>query len=106
MRKQIFENRMAQLVLLCFVVLLFGIFGIGMSLSRVPNLRLPADINIDARGGYCHLSVDDCNTLLEDLTKNEETYKSIFDQRHLGFLKKLHDDYGIVVSLYFFFRGM
>ena len=50
---------------------------------------------------YAHFSVDDCNDIFKDLTYNE--YSSIFDQPDLKFLKSLHDDYGIVVSLYVFY---
>lgn len=53
--------------------------------------------------GYLHFSVDDSNSIFEDLTNNRRRYKSIFDQPFLGFMKQLHDRYGIVVSFYVFY---
>ena len=52
---------------------------------------------------YAHFSIDDSNSIFEDLTKNNETYRSIFDCEILSFLKKLHDTFGITVSFYLFY---
>lgn len=52
---------------------------------------------------YIHFSIDDCNDLFKDLTENQEIYHSIFDQEFLGFLKKMHESYDIVFSLYVFY---
>lgn len=50
-----------------------------------------------------HLSIDDSIDFIEDLTKNTAKYKSAFDQPFLALLKKLHDDFGIKMILYFFY---
>lgn len=47
--------------------------------------------------------MDDSNSIFEDLTEHEEVYSSAFDNPLLGFVKNLHDEYGIVVSFYVFY---
>ena len=54
-------------------------------------------------GGYIHFSVDDSNSIFEDITAHSDTYKSIFDNPQLQFIKSLHEKYGIVVSFYVFY---
>lgn len=51
-----------------------------------------------------HLSIDDSISFLEDLTKNKAGYKSAFDQPFLALLKELHDEFGIKITLYFFYQ--
>ena len=51
-----------------------------------------------------HLSIDDTIGFLEDLTKNKARYKSAFDQPLLALLKNLHDEFGIKITLYFFYK--
>lgn len=67
--------------------------------------EFPADFPAEQinSNGYLHFSVDDSNSIFEDLTNNRWRYKSIFDQPFLGFMKQLHDRYGIVVSFYAFY---
>ena len=52
---------------------------------------------------YVHFSIDDCNGIFQDLTEKQDIYTSIFDNEILGFLKRMHDQYGIVFSLYVFY---
>lgn len=54
-------------------------------------------------GGYVHFSIDDSNSIFEDLTLNAGNYKSIFEQPKLNFIKSLHDQYGIVISFYVYY---
>ena len=49
-----------------------------------------------------HFSIDDCSQIFKNLT--EHKYESIFDEYILGKLKKLHDKYGLKVSLYTFYN--
>lgn len=53
---------------------------------------------------YVHFSLDDVIGIFEDLTIHKETYRSIFEQPLLGYLKTLHEIYDIKVSLYCFFK--
>ena len=51
------------------------------------------------------ITIDDVSDLLSEITRNEGIYSSIFEHPALGFLHKLHEDHGAVVSLYLFRRG-
>lgn len=50
-----------------------------------------------------HFSVDDTIAIFEHLTKGE--YSSCFEEPALSFLKQLHQQYGLKVSLYCFFES-
>ncbi|WP_430483178.1 BppU family phage baseplate upper protein [Rossellomorea marisflavi] len=54
---------------------------------------------------FMHISADDVIGLFEDLTLNKDLYSSIFENPVLGFLKALHDDYGMVFSGYCFYQN-
>lgn len=49
-----------------------------------------------------HISFDDVHYVLQNLTVNKDTYKSIFENPMLKQLKAYHDSYGAVFSLYCF----
>lgn len=51
-------------------------------------------------GGGIHFSIDDTILIFKDLTEKQDKYSSIFDNYTLGFLKKMHDEYGMSVSMY------
>lgn len=48
---------------------------------------------------YIHISFDDVNICLNDITVNEDRYNSAFDNEFLGDLKAFHDEYGAVFTL-------
>lgn len=50
-----------------------------------------------------NFSIDDGICIFEDLTKNANKYKSIFDNKDLKYLKKMHKKYNLVVSFYLFY---
>lgn len=52
--------------------------------------------------GFAHISFDDVVYCLHDITQNENTYTSIFDNDFFALLKTLHDTYGAVFSLFVF----
>lgn len=52
---------------------------------------------------YFHISIDDSNSIFEDLTNNADLYNSIFDQPTLSYVKELHDKYGVKISFYVFY---
>lgn len=76
-----------------------------MDISAYIPAEFPTDFPVEQihPEGYLHFSVDDSNSIFEDLTNNRRRYKSIFDQPLLGFFKQLHDRYGVVVSFYVFY---
>ena len=57
----------------------------------------------DAEGKY-RVSSDDNILFLQDLTKNKEVYKSIFENPYLAVYKKAHDKYGAKVHLNLFYE--
>ena len=52
-----------------------------------------------------HFSFDDVHYSLEDITTNANTYSSIFDNPFFAALKNLHDNLGMVFSLYVFWNA-
>lgn len=52
--------------------------------------------------GFTHISFDDQISVLKDLTDNQNTYTSIFDNEMLAKLKELHTKYGCVFTLFLF----
>lgn len=50
-----------------------------------------------------HLSFDDTILIFEDLAEND--YNSIFDSPTLGWFKKLHEKYGVVISCYVYYEN-
>ena len=51
---------------------------------------------------YIHFSIDDCINIFYDLDKNQDKYKSIFENKLLKYLKHLNSEYGCKFSLYVF----
>lgn len=51
-----------------------------------------------------HVSLDDTIDVFKDLSMHCDSYQSIFDNPMLGYLKELHDCYGLKVSLYCFYE--
>ncbi|MBP1991234.1 hypothetical protein [Paenibacillus eucommiae] len=50
------------------------------------------------------LSIDDNIWFLKDIAEHRDTYRSIFDNPYLGFLKEVHDTYGTKVHLNLYFQ--
>lgn len=49
-----------------------------------------------------HISIDDFSEGFKDITINEDKYSSIFDNKVFALLKKLHNNFGVVISCYCF----
>ncbi len=47
---------------------------------------------------FAHLSVDDC-LFWKDLIASQDAYTSAFEQPNLAFYKRMHDQYGICITL-------
>lgn len=89
--------------------IVFGIAVVAICCLAVVGFRLyettfhmPRTIASNT-GGYLHFSVDDSNSIFEDLTVNADQYDSAFDQPLLKFVKNLHDKYGIAISFYVYY---
>jgi len=50
------------------------------------------------------LSLDDNVWFMKDIAKNQGTYKSIFANPYLGFLKQVHDTYGTKIHLNLYYQ--
>lgn len=68
---------------------------------QVTSELLPAEHG----GKFMHFSLDDVLSILADLTVNEDVYQSAFEQPILGFLQRMNREYGMVTSLYCFYRN-
>lgn len=53
---------------------------------------------------HYRLSLDDNILFLKDISKNASTYKSIFDNAYLGFLKEVHVKYGTKIHLNIYYQ--
>lgn len=52
-----------------------------------------------------HFSVDDVISVFVDLHFNRDEYDSLFDQPTLAFLRDMHEQYGMVTTLYCFYES-
>jgi hypothetical protein len=59
--------------------------------------------NINITSKYMHISIDDVNTILKELT--EGSFNSIYEHKVLRFFKELHERYGAVFSLYCYYEN-
>lgn len=60
--------------------------------------------NIYSNTKKIHFSIDDVSKSLEDLTKNESKYHSLFDDKYFSYLKNLHEETGAIITLYCFYK--
>lgn len=100
------QRRKVLILFIGFLILVLSIFVSGKvytRYSREISLPIRSVLFDTEKTLYCHFSVDDSISIFEDLTNNEYNYKSIFEQPILGFMKKMHDQYGIKVSFYVFY---
>lgn len=51
---------------------------------------------------YIHFSFDDVYRALEDITDHADVYDSVFENELFSWMKRMHDTYGAVFSLYTF----
>lgn len=56
----------------------------------------------DEEKKYIHISIDDSIGVFKDIV--EKKYVSIFENKELSMFKEMHEEYGLVVSLYFFYE--
>jgi hypothetical protein len=56
------------------------------------------------RRAYIHISFDDVIDIFVDLTRNKETYLSLFDNAVLSYFRDLHELYGAVISCYCYYE--
>lgn len=108
MRKKCITPKTKKWIILSLVVIVLfvSVFATVKHINRFnnkPNLPNQSIVFDSTNTKYCHFSIDDSISIFEDLTKNKNSYDSIFDQPIISFFKQLHEDYGIVVSFYVFY---
>lgn len=109
-------RRKRLLVVISFIVLFFIIALLFLknqskySIEQLEILDVDKEVKIEElKGGmidsqkFMHLSLDDFIDTLSDITKND--YNSIFENETFSYLKQLHDEYGVVFSLYTFYES-
>lgn len=89
-------NKRRTIIVSCISIILLLVIG---TVIFVTSKR---DRNDNA---FIHISFDDTINVFEDLTRNVESYDSIFDNELLGYLQKLHKRYGAIFSLYCYFQS-
>ena len=75
-------------------------FEIRILKNRINNFEEYIEINNNKK--FAHFSIDDTIEIFNDLTKNENNYKSIFENDFLNFLKQCNELFGANFSLYCF----
>lgn len=64
---------------------------------------LPSPL-VSFKNSVVHLSFDDVEYCLNDLTNNDE-YKCLYDQPFFAYIKRLHDKYDVDITLYTYANG-
>lgn len=84
------NKNLPRIVLLSLVVLL----GFG---SLFIATQYPPKVHLNEK--LVHISFDDVYEVLKDITDNENEYENVFDNKFLGTLKKMNDNYGAKFTL-------
>lgn len=80
--------------------------SVGGLINEVDNHKELIENNEKVkRGTFAHFSFDDVRFCMIDITNNENTYETIFDNPFFAFLKNMHDKYGAVFSLFLFLNN-
>lgn len=107
-QKKILIIVIAVVIILLVSVALYKIQASRMNTIEILDVKKDHSIEsmeteIIKNENIIHFSVDDIFQSFVNL--NENSYKSIFEEEHFGFLKELHDKYGAVISCYVFFEN-
>lgn len=71
------------------------------------NIKSPGDfVFVAGKKAFIHFSIDDTSMIFDDITKHQNSYKSIFENNTLAVCKELHDKYNAVFSFYCFYDFM
>lgn len=86
-----------------FSMVIFFFFLIALIIAnRFYNFWVTSDDYFQST--KVHISIDDTIDVFRDLTNNQQNYNSIFENRTLKYLQKLHNRYGAVFSLYCYYE--
>lgn len=88
------NRKTAKRIWLAFITIsLFAVIASGIYFNNMPDLP-----RADKR--TAHISIDDVSHVFSDLSRNADSYESIFQNSFLSHLKEMHDTYGLKVTLY------
>lgn len=93
------ENSQKKTRLITIIVTVFFIIGLIITVGLYNNWFTPGRLE-----AVIHFSVDDVIDVFEDLTDNQESYDSIFDNEMLEHFREMHELYGAKFSLYCFYE--
>lgn len=106
-----------KIIIVCTLIAVLALFGFGVyrfkhksggyqaqegNKSLIRNSEYEED-NEQLTSRIFHLSFDDVSLLFQDITENEDTYNSIFENETLKYFKELHNKYGVVISCYVYY---
>ena len=87
------------------ILLLAGMWFLRRNRELLPLMHINSVGSISpADCGYMHISLDDTIHVFRDITENESSYESIFENDTLKYLQKLHSKYGSVISCYCYYQ--
>lgn len=94
------KNKILLLIFLFVIILSVGFPYCDLKYeNRILKTRLSNIKNEEEK--FIHFSIDDVINIFEDIEKHH--YDSIFENRTLNYLKKMHDLYGLKVSMNCFY---
>ena len=86
------NRKTAKRIWLAFITIsLFAVIASGIYFNNMPGLP-----RADKR--TAHISIDDVSHVFSDLSRNADSYESIFQNSLLSHLKEMHDTYGLKVT--------
>ena len=93
------ENSQKKTRLITIIVTVSFIIGLIITVGLYNNWFTPGRPE-----AVIHFSVDDVIDVFENLTDNQESYDSIFDNEMLEHFREMHELYGAKFSLYCFYE--
>ena len=78
--------------------------GIIFTLLLLVFVILPPPL-VSFKNSNVHLSFDDVEFCLKDISNNDK-YSSLYEQNFFAYIKRLHDRYGVCITLYTYADGL
>ncbi len=102
------KKKYIKIILIGMIIILISNLGINIILGKIKENKYLKLKNSETTTPtkYIHFSVDDTINIFKDLTKNQNKYNTMFKNNTLKYLKKMHDIYGVKVTLYCFFQDI
>lgn len=96
------NKKVKVIVIMLIISITFTLFIFyGYQKYEIKKYKI-LNLENDKNNAYVHFSIDDCINIFYDLDKNQDKYKSVFENKLLKYLKYLNSEYGCKFSLYVF----